>query len=405
MRFKNIISFLTVIIVCQNILAQEDYIQKIEISGLKRTKEDYLRRFLSVEPGFAIDTSVIEEDKRKLRTLSSVMNVKSSIEDADSQVVLKYQIEERWTLLPVGDFGASKDNIWIGAGLMETNLFGRGLYFYGYIQYKTPFAAHIIFRDPYISDSRIGYELQYLNNEVIEKPAYSGSDVYKLHEISAALKYEIRYEKDVLLGMSIRNEKALFKEELIRKKDEIRIYSELKFQHLDYRFFMLNGWKNYFRVSLNVPDNNYTNTISIFNDLRLYKSIQKSTVASRLFGGLTTQDELYFLPFIVDSYRNFRGSGYRYLRGNQIFFTNLEYRYTIFESRNFGAQVLAFSDLGWIGYREDKTYELSKPLYYGGPGFRFHIKKIHNAVLSIDYGFDLSNTQDGGWVISWGQYF
>lgn len=405
MRLKIIISFLILTFFCLNILAQNGRIDKIEISGLKRTREDYLRRFISVNTGSKIDSSNIAEDERKLRTLSSVMNVNATTKVQDTLTVLTYQVEERWTLLPVGDFGASKDNIWIGAGLMETNLFGRGLYFYGYVQYKTPFAAHIILRNPYISNTRIGYELQYLNNEVIEKPEYSGSDLHKLHEISAALKYELEYEKDFLFGISIRNEKVLFQENLIRRKDEIRFFAEFKYQRLDYRFFRLNGWKNYFRFSLNLPDDSFSNTISVFNDTRLYKSFQKSNIGIRIFGGLTTQDDLYFLPFIVDSYRNFRGSGYRYLRGNQTVSTNVEYRYTIFEFRNFGAEVLAFSDIGWIGYRYNNKYELNKSLYYGGSGFRFHIRKIHNAVLSIDYGLDLSNTSKGGWVIGWGQYF
>ena len=107
-------------------------ISSIRFSGIKRTKIQYLERFIETEVGHKPDSLIIKEDLRRLRNLAPVMLADVSYESADSGILLNYKIVERYTLLPVGDFGITDDNFWIGGGLMESNLFGRGLYTYGY---------------------------------------------------------------------------------------------------------------------------------------------------------------------------------------------------------------------------------------------------------------------------------
>lgn len=405
MRIKICLFWILFILLFGGEYISAQVVDSIRIDGLKRTNENYLKRFISHAKGKSFDSLLIYEEERRLRTLSSVLDVNAELIAVDSMTVLKYHINERWTLLPVGDFGASNDNLWIGAGIMETNFLGRGIYFYGYLQYKTPFAAHLILRDPYFLGSRFGYEFQYKNSEVLERNNYTFSDKYKLHELSFGGKYELAFEKDIFIGLAKREESNYNTSELIDRKTSFRYFFGVHLQHLDFKHFMIDGWQNRFHISLINPSSDHENSLNVYNEFQFFKLEGKTNIATRLLIGLSTEENTLYQPFIVDSYTNFRGSGYRYLRGNQILSSNIECRYTVFENMRAGIQILAFSDIGWIGYRINENYEEQKGLLFAGPGTRLNIKKIHNAVLSIDFGVSLLTPHNNGWVIGWGQYF
>ena len=71
-------------------------------------------------------------------------------------------------------------------------------------------------------------------------------------------------------------------------------------------------------------------------------------------------------------------------------------------------KVFYFSDLGaWRkpgGTLSDvvsgKTTE-----HFLGIGIKLIYKKMHNAIIRADYGFDRNDSQKSGWVLGIGQYF
>lgn len=385
--------------------AKGQTVDQIELQGNKRTNEKYLLRFISQQEGEEYDSLKVEEDKRILRTLSSVLNVETEFDNKGLQTILTYKITERWTLLPVGNFGVADDNAWLGAGFMETNLLGRGMYLYGYLQYRTPFALHVILKDPYILDSKFGYEVQYKKAEAFERDEQLVHDQYNLSEISIAGKYEIAYEKDIFLGVAGKEE-IIYKEEgRLDKKESIKAFFTIRLQRKDYRSFMIEGWQNQLHINMLSPLTSHNTSLNIHNEFKIYKIFNKQNITGRLFAGISTEQNNLYQPFIVDNYMNFRGSGYRYKKGNKIISFNLEYRYTVFENKYAGIQVLGFTDAGWLGYKTNGKYYAQEALLYAGPGFRLNIKQVHNAVLRIDYGVNLNKPNSNGWVIGWGQYF
>jgi hypothetical protein len=378
----------------------------VQFSGNSRTRDAYLSRFIKSNKGETSDSIVLAEDLRRLRTLPGILSADVAVNQSDTGRILEFVVEERWTLLPVGDFGVSDDSYWIGAGAMEYNAFGQGIYLYGYIQYKSPFALQAIIRYPYIFGSKIGIEYQTQYFEASENQQAVNYDGYKFAEHRLSGKYEIVYEKDILFGVAQSIEQVENDQEQIDEKKSVRILSEVRFRHLNYRYFVLDGWQNTFIFSYRMPYTQHRNSIDFYDELKLFKSYNRLNFACRFAYGLSTEEESFYMPYVVDNYKNFRGSGYRVYKGNQLVMLNLEGRFTVFENKIGGIQTLIFSDIGkissWITLEDN---HLNESLFFAGPGARLIFKKAYNAVLSIDYGINVSDFTQGGWVIGWGQYF
>ncbi len=400
------------------LIAQEAQIQRIEIAGNKRTKTSYLKRFIKQKPGNAIDSLLIESDLRRLRTLAGVQDVRYEIASNDTGNVLTYTIAERYTLLPVGDFGITKNNFWIGVGLMESNLAGRGIYLYGFYRYNKNHTVHAIFRNPYIAGTNWGTELQIKRLPTMETATDTVEMLNLFFDLSAAVQYEFRYENDLLVGLSYREQSykyvldnnTYYDDNSSPTRKSVVPFATWELSRLDYHNYFVDGWRNNMHLEMAIPFSGSDKLIILFYDeLRYYKRLGKrGNFASRLLAGISNEDQTVFSPFIADSYYNFRGIGYRAAKGNTVGLINLEYRFSVYENKIGGIQTVIFSDTGFLtkNNTENESFSLTNSFHsYAGPGLRFIYKKAYNAVLSIDYGFNLQNLREGGWVIGWGQYF
>jgi len=148
-----------------------------------------------------------------------------------------------------------------------------------------------------------------------------------------------------------------------------------------------------------------------WHDFRYYKMKGRfANLALRLRVGLSTNVNSPFAPFVLDSQVNIRGSGNRIDRGTAQLILNLEYRLTAWkDARNrFAVQAVGFSDLGsWRnpgGEFSDIWDEENFRQFIGG-GLRLISLKAYNAVLRLDYGMDIRNTRERGFVAGFGQYF
>ncbi len=396
----------------------DNTIHSIEIIGNKRTKTSYLHRFLYSQPGEQYDSIKINGDLRRLRTLAPVMQAICDTIHSDSGIVVQYKIEERFTILPVGDFGITDDNFWIGVGVMESNLAGRGIYIYGFYRYNKDHTLHLIFRNPYLNGSKWGFEMQVKNLPVTEEYKTDTTLKNEYTDISIAGKYEIRFENDLFFGTSFRYQTAKYVitqesniiSEEIGFRRSIVPFARWQIQNLEIEHFYLQGWRNNLYIEAALPLNANNNPVLLFYDeFRLYRRLAKrGNFALRVLAGLSNEAYSVFSPFIADSYYNFRGIGYRAYKGNTIGLINLEFRHTVFENRIGGIQAVVFSDSGVLlnnEYNNANTGFDKANFIYGGFGARFVFKKAYNAILCIDYGVNLQNFKTGGWVFGWGQYF
>ncbi|MEJ6614158.1 MAG: hypothetical protein QNL46_05480 [Saprospiraceae bacterium] len=124
--------------------------------------------------------------------------------------------------------------------------------------------------------------------------------------------------------------------------------------------------------------------------------------------GIASNNDSSFAPFVVDSHTNLRSVGNRIDRGTAQAVFNLEYRHTVWHQQKWGAQIVGFTDIGtWRnpGGDLDDLYDSDNFRQFVGGGFRIIYQKVFGAILRVDYGIDIYNRQDKGFVIGLGQYF
>ena len=418
-RNKNrfvLLSIVLLVVIFYNITGySQSVVDRIYFEGNTKTKSSYLQRFIHSKTGEIPDSQKIAEDLRKLSNLAPVMEAKALLTSSGSGLSLIYSINERYTLLPVGDFGISHNNFWIGGGLMESNLGGKGLYAYGYYQYNLRHTVHLIFRNPYVFASPWGFEFQLRNTPGIEYDENNIQILNRFFDLGIAVRYEFRYENDITAGTSFRRqsaENACFSDgdpiiDLDRSAQVFYLRHEL--QKLSCRYFYVKGWKNriYFSVQFPYIESN-TKIVSMYDELKIFvRTSRRGNMALRLTAGISNEKIKTFYPFLADSYISFRGIGYHAFRGNIIGLINAEYRITCFENPYSGIQLVAFSDAGYVTRLSYHTIEnrARSAQLFPGLGVRFIYKKAYNAILTIDYGFDVLHREKGGLVVGWGQYF
>ncbi|MEM7659864.1 MAG: outer membrane protein assembly factor, partial [Bacteroidota bacterium] len=148
----------------------------------------------------------------------------------------------------------------------------------------------------------------------------------------------------------------------------------------------------------------------IQNQFRYYHRIgRKGNLATRVRLGISPDINSPFVPFVLDSYLNIRGSGNRVARGTGEIVWNGEYRHTLWEDGRYGAiQVVGFVDWGTWRTLDIKGRDMFRPenmvLFYGG-GIRLYIPKASHLILRADYGFRAGAVRENGLVLGVGQYF
>jgi len=105
---------------------------------------------------------------------------------------------------------------------------------------------------------------------------------------------------------------------------------------------------------------------------------------------------------------NLRGVGNRVDRGTAQLVLNLEYRQTVFAIGAWASQLVLFSDLGTWRNPGGILGDLADPdelRHFVGTGIRIIYNKFFLATLRLDYGVDVYNTEQRGFVLGMGQYF
>ena len=109
-----------------------------------------------------------------------------------------------------------------------------------------------------------------------------------------------------------------------------------------------------------------------------------------------------FAPFVIDSRLNIRGSGNRIDRGTGQVILNAEFRQSVFDVGNVAGQVVGFSDLGtWRNPGGDFADFVDRENFrhFIGLGVRLIYKRAFDAILRLDYGIDIYNSSQRGFVI------
>ncbi len=389
----------------------------VVFDGMLRTRTSYLQRFIVSGSIPGADSSTLSEDLRRLRSLPSVLDAGATTLATDSGTLIRIRIAERYTLFPVGDFGVSRDGYWVGGGIMESNLLGCGLYAYGYYQYNERNTLHLIFRNPYVMGSRWGYELQYKRQPVYETYRNRFTVLNELNHLSLGMRYEIRYEHELTTGLAwYRQQAAVWSSDPLTRGEfpdqqfsGIELFLLEDIRKLDNHYYFIDGWRNRLHLSYQPAwSPKRPGVLHWVNEFSYYKRTgSRGNMASRLSVGYSNEPEELFQPFVADSYYTLRGIGYRAFHSSGMALSNLEYRHAWWEGRRTALQTNVFTDMGYFyssgglaGRNDRAAFQC-----FGGMGLRFIYKQAYNAILCIDYGFDLLYGNPGSWVVGWGQFF
>ena len=408
---------LFILLVPLSSFAQE--IASISIEGLKKTKESYVRQFINVTTGDSLDSTQLLLDEKMLTNLEMFGNADFKVsQNKQGNYDVTFICDELYSLLPIFSFGGIEENFWIQAGISEVNLSGRGNKLTTYYQYydRSSVAAHLTLER--IKQSKWGTNINFIKWSTLEPLFFDQGTVEYEYDNwtfgATAIRY-FQYRNKLEFGG------AYFTEDYTRvgegfsdapaRVSEKKVLGKLLYtiDRVNYHFFYLDGIKNFFNVQTVRSLDEDPDFYIVFNDFHYFKRLKpKGNFGIRFRYGLSSNQDSPFAPFVLDSYLNIRGIGNRVDRGTGAIILNTEYRHTLLEKERIAIQGVAFSDTGsWRnpggGFSDFKDPD--NFVLFAGGGFRFIHKKIYNAILRIDYGFNLQDTQINGFVLGVGQYF
>ncbi len=399
---------------------QDLHITRIQLEGLKRTKQSYAERFLQSAVGDSLDMAQLRKDAQQLRNLAAFANADFKLDTTPEGIGVRFQLTENLTLFPIVNFGGIKGNFWYQLGLTDANWLGRGMQFTTYYQNNNGHNNfHFYYRIPYLGGSRWGISanlFRWASTEPFQFPEGTAIYDFENYGIGSTGMYEFQLNHSLEVGGLFFVERHRLQSgqsfpsaptQLEQPKVLFKIIH--RFNRVNNHFFYRAGFDNITRYETVYALHDRSWFRQLVSDTHFYKRYGKrGNLALRLRLGISTNNNSPFAPFILDSQFNIRGSGNRVDRGTATITLNTEYRQTVFESNLFAAQLVGFSDLGtWRqpGGTLDDLVKAANFRHFAGGGIRLIYKKAWNAILRADYGIDVYNPQQGGLVLGLGQYF
>lgn len=392
--------------------------------GLKKTKPSYLRTILDLDQDKEIQLEHIDQFIQRLNNLSNITKATYRLDSIANGQLIIFDIEEAQTIFPIVNFGGIRGNFWYQVGFTDINWLGKGnqlSLFYQNNDRRNNYSLY--YRFPYINGSRWGGSLSFLRWASTE-PLYfdEGAVFYDYSNLSfsATAIYEFSLGHNLEFGGNyfIENYEKTPDQDLEDPPgpDGLRQPKLLgkvihRINRINYDYHKQDGIYNMLILETvyNTLDQSWF--FIMLNDFHHFRPLGlKGNIALRLRIGISTNDDTPFAPFVLDSNINIRGSGNRIDRGTAAFILNLEYRYDLWNkpAEDFATQVVFFSDIGtWRnpGGNFNDLFNSENFRHFIGGGFRLVYKKAFNAILRIDYGVDIYNLNQRGFVAGIGQYF
>ncbi|NER18182.1 POTRA domain-containing protein [Spongiivirga citrea] len=408
--------------------AQEASITNINIEGLKRTDEGFLRRLIKVKPASMYDSIKIATDVEKLNRLPGIAKATSKLEkDASGNYQLTYEIVEAFTIIPgVRIATDNNDEFSYRLSAFEFNLFGKNQLIGGFYQNDEFNSYGFFWEAPYLFTNKFGFGVNYQNN-VNQEPVFFPEQELNYRFDSKAFEvlftYEFNFYHNAQIGAIISKEEYSFLPEQSEgdlpadkpanlSADRITFRGEYEYNDIDIDYQYVSGFRTLLDVRLVSGDESEAFLDSFFigrNDFEYFQRVgEKGNWANRLRVAYASNNDNPFAPFTLDNQLNIRGVGNTVDRGTAALTLNTEYRHTFIEKGWFVLQGNAFIDAGtWRNPGQDisQLFDGTSTRLYPGLGVRFIHKRIFNAVFRLDYGFGVGDDATQGLVFGIGQYF
>ena len=402
--------------------AQSAIIADLKIQGNNKLKTSFIKSLASIKAGSVLDSTIIEQDIKRLKRLPSVAHAYYQVFPAEHGTYnVFYGIEENFTLIPsLSIYTTNNDEFAYRLGLAEYNTLGRNITVGGFYQ-KDIFSSYALnFRAPYLFSKRLGLAFNLQNLTTLEPVFFNNTSAnyrYNNKSVEVSGLYEFNFSNNLQLGASAFVEDYQYQDGITNENVplELNIPKWLlkgiyEFNNLDYFYQYISGFRSQFNFQYVMSKREGVEDFLMgWNDFFFFKRLgKKGNWANRVRLGLASNNDTPFAPFSVDNNVNIRGVGNTIDRGTGVIVVNTEYRHTLFDKDWFVLQGNAFIDAGSWRNPGGKLSDFSRSenmKLYPGIGLRFFHKKIYNAVFRIDYGYGISKDATQGLVFGIGQYF
>lgn len=418
-------------------LAQtEGTINKLDFTGIKKTKPSFLNRIVKVKVGSQLDSLKIKTDIERLKRLDGVAYATFKVEADGANYAVTYDIKENFSIIPGARIGQANDGSFsFRVSAFEFNGLGRNITFGGFYQREVFDGFGVFLNHPYLFTNKLGLGVNY-QDVTTQQPIFffdrTGDDVVKTQtnytftrtgpevilfyekDFNNRFEFGVRYFKDEYQVIEGDEDNILIDGLSDKPEPEAnQLQTRLSYEYvdIDLTYQYTEGFRNRLEGSYFFGTEGLLQTEYLLNNTTQYfKRLGTS-------GNLATQLQIQysnpisseFTPLTIDNQLNTRGSGNTIDRGTAVFALNTEYRHTLYEKNWFVLQGNSFVDVSAVrrpGLDFDQLIEEEKLRIYPGVGVRFIHKRIFNAVVRLDYGFNVFGNGDaGGLVFGIGQYF
>lgn len=402
--------------------AQQNTVADVKIQGNKKLKSSFIKSLALVKKGSVLDSTIIEQDIKRLKRLPSVAHAYYQVFSAEKDLYnVFYNIEENFTLIPsLSIYTTNNNEFAYRVGLAEFNALGRNMAVGGFFQ-KDNFNSYALnFRAPYLFSRQFGLAFNLQNLTTLEPVFFDDTSAnykYNNKSIEVLGLCQLNFNNKIELGFNSFVEDYKYQDGATNSMVPLElnipkwlIKGIYEYNNLDYFYQYVSGFRSQFNFQYVTSNRDNVDSFQIgWNDFFYYKRIgKKGNWANRMRLGLATNNDTPFAPFSVDNNINIRGVGNTIDRGTGVIVLNTEYRHTLFEKKWFVLQGNAFVDAGSWRNPGGKFSDFSRSKnmkLYPGLGLRFFHKQIYNAVFRIDYGYGVSKNATKGLVFGIGQYF
>jgi outer membrane protein assembly factor BamA len=408
-------------------------ISKVTITGLKRAKETYIRRLISISEGDTLEKGKVDDSLDNIRNTRIMREATAQgiiLEDGTVEII--FQMEELWTTIPVILFAAGGGSLLILAGFVESNIFGYGGQGYATYQARDGTQTWITsLKQPDLFQTNLllnsDFRFEEIKNEIrdfkSERYVFGGyTALEKSLSSSLSKPFEFynpelpNFARQITLGVGLKYAKwesseNLLSEEVIetnrrlnftlpKSTERIIPYWDITLGKVNYNKNLAVGFSVNYKYSLGFSLNKKDSGINFQEHLlklRIFLPLPHQVqLASRMeyqnrkSNNILDEDMLGGLFHV-------RGLPNDIFRGHKLWMLNLEFRKILAEFNLFEIQGVAFTDLG--NTSASKTYTNTPYLEF---------RKPKNISQSIGFGSrilfpevsELSIRTDYGWVIS-----
>ena len=400
-------------------------VDQIEFLGIKKLNLGFLEQILMTQVGDTLDLEILAEDEAQLRRLSAVSTTQRQIiltRKDTNRVKIIFEITERRTCLPLIGIGGIKDNFWFLLGLSEFNLAGKNQTLSAQFLLNDGLPNfQVYYQNRRIRGSKWGFSAE-IKRAASEEPLFftEATVNYRYANFGVGINgiYSFSPSRHLSAGFQF------FEEDYLKlgpgplsdlpgpnRLRPLKWLTNARYQgnKINYDYFYLSGHQTSASLQWVITFGESQHFTSlILEGSKFWRPFKTGNVAARLRFGLSNNDPSPFVPFVLDSQFNLRGVGNRVDRGTAQLVLNLEYRQTIFAIGAWASQLVLFSDLGsWRdpGGSLNDLADKDQFRQFVGMGIRIINNKFFLATLRLDYGVDLYDGQQRGFVLGMGQYF